>query len=789
MRILRTWLLPAGLAAAQLALWPGLPLLTGDHLDPVQVSAGLGATALAAAALGWRRVAPVAVVCALVVASTLGQLATPTDALLVVSVADIIALYSVAVHRPARVTLVTTAAAVIWQALLAVPLYGLGRGYVGGLLLTTLCYLVVAGLGRSRRHWHAARAEAAARLARAETDRRQAADAERRRLARELHDVSAHHLTSIVVTATAAERLATRRPELTAEALTFARRTGRETLAALHRLVAVMQTAEQDGPQPLEVRLAELAGGFRQLGQRVTVRVEPVDVAAPVADAVYGIVREALTNTLRHAPAATVHVGVGLRGDALEVLVDDAGAAGAAPVTGLGSGRGLAGMRERAAAVGGTFSAGPRAPAGWRVHAVLPLVAGASRPAPGGGWRRRLRGERAVDTVVALAVVVFPIAGGLAAEDAGSAAILRPATGALLILIMMAHGLPLLWRRRRPWAVLAAVLATGWLWPLVLVLVPVAEELKFVLVVGGVAEFAAVYAVAAYGGRIWVTALSVPAAAVSLAAAIAGTAAADGSLAGEPVQAPMFLIVTAVTAFLLGVALSSVWGWGFAVRTQRAHTLRQEGNALAVSAAHAVHAVRVERARIAGGLRDAVQHRAALVVDAAERGDLDAVVAGARAALAAMRALLADLSAGEPARPRDPQPTAAGIATLCAAHRAAGRVVDLDAPPAPLPLPADVDVSAYRLVEVALAAGDTGPATVRLRYGADDLRVTVTGVPGATTGPAVAGLRARAGALGGRISVEPCGTIDVHLPVRPAAARAVAARPVPTEEVTPSPSV
>jgi signal transduction histidine kinase len=241
MGVLRSWLLPALLAAGQAALWPGLPLLRDQPLDRVEVAAALAATALAAVALGWRRRAPVAALAVIMPALTLGLVATPRDSLILLIFADVIALYSVGARRPARVTFAATVVLVAWQAAVGIFLYQDFREYIGNVVIGIVVYLLAAGLGRSRRRWLAARREAADRLALAEADRRQASVQERQRLARELHDVSAHHLTSIVVTVTAAQRLAERRPELAAEALEFAARTGRETQSALHRLVAVMR--------------------------------------------------------------------------------------------------------------------------------------------------------------------------------------------------------------------------------------------------------------------------------------------------------------------------------------------------------------------------------------------------------------------------------------------------------------------------------------------------------------------------------------------------------------------
>ena len=320
----RNWLLPVLLAAAQLALWPGAPLLRDERPGWAAITVGLAVTVLTALALGWRRRAPVVVLGAVAALATVGLLATPRDSLMLITLADVIALYSVAVRRPLGTTLALTGALVLWQAALSVPLYGTGREYVGSLVLAVVVYLLTAGIGSSRSHWQANRRAAARRLAEADAEQEQAAEAERQRLARELHDVSAHHLTSIVVTVGAAARLAQQRPELAAEALAFAAKTGRETLAALQRLVAVMRTAEPDAEQPLRARIEELSAGFVRLGQPVTFQVDP-GVDDRVGDVVFGIAREALTNALRYAPGAAVRVLVEERDGAIELVVADDG--------------------------------------------------------------------------------------------------------------------------------------------------------------------------------------------------------------------------------------------------------------------------------------------------------------------------------------------------------------------------------------------------------------------------------------------------------------------------------
>src|SRR5215207_2408977 len=606
MERIRNWLLPVLLAAAQLALWPGAPLLDGQPVERVELAAGVAATVLAAVALGWRRRSPLAALAGVVLALTPGLLATSPDALAVLATSDVVALYSVAARRGNRVTLAAVAALIGWQAVLGLAIYASSaREYFGTLLLVVAAYLLTAGLGHSRRRWRAARGEAAARIARAEEEQQRAAATERDRLARELHDVSAHHLTSIVVTAAAAERLADRRPELVTEALEFAARTGRETLAALHRLIAVMRTAEQDGPPRADARMEELAAGFARLGQPVTFDLSPALASSTVADAAHGIAREALTNALRYAPGAAVRVQVAHRDGVFELVVDDDGDGAAPSAAPLGSGRGLAGMRERAAAAGGTVTAGPRPGGGWRVRAVLPSAAEAP-PAPAARpWWRRLREQRLIDGATALAAIAFPVAIAIVAEEADGFAVPDPGGGALITLLMVAHGGPLLWRRHAPWAVLAVVVATTAFWPLAIWYELLPEAALANLAMGAIAECAAVYAVAAYGRYRWLAVLAVPAAAAGLSAALVLAAAVDGSVLGEPATVPTGVLVWVFAAAGAGIVLAGTWVVGFASRVRRERVLAREDSALSAAAGEALAAAQAERLRIAAGLRAA----------------------------------------------------------------------------------------------------------------------------------------------------------------------------------------
>ncbi|MFF1377214.1 histidine kinase [Streptomyces sp. NPDC058308] len=664
MERIRNWLLPVLLAIQQVAYWPGRALRDDDPVGVLQPAAGLAAAVVITAALGVRRGRPVVAALA-VEAVLLACLPLPEDATLLHALSPLVALYSVAVRCPGRTAALVGGALALCETGRAAVLLESGVEAGGEAVINCVLFLTVAGLGRTRRRWLAGRRAAARDLARAESERARAALTERERLARDLHDVSAHHLTSVVVTAAAALRLGDRRPELTGQALRFAADTGRETLAALHRLVAMARTAAADEGSALRDRVDELAAGFARLGLRPAVDVAP-DLAAltgPVADAAFGIVREALTNALRYAPEATVRVRIrvaeGLGGPdgadgadgAVHLTVEDDGASSSGEGEGsgtrvpagqrLGSGRGTAGMRERATALGGTLAAGPRDDGpGWSVRARLPRASGALRPT--GALRDRaarhpaLRGLDLSDGALALAAAALPLVVILAEEPTATVLACGPAA---------AHALPLLWRRRAPWAVLCAVLATAWLAPLGLALGLLSPAVALcLLVAGGAAECVAVYAVAAFagpGGRTWPV-MAVGAAGLSLSSLALASANGIRDLATDGgFGLLVFLAVVLGAVFLLPMA--ALWGLGAGVRTRRERVRAWEDHALTATVRSAVAEAHEERRRIAGELRGEVLRHADAVVVRAEAGDLDGVADAARAGLSAMRGLLAVL--------------------------------------------------------------------------------------------------------------------------------------------------
>jgi signal transduction histidine kinase len=212
---------------------------------------------------------------------------------------------------------------------------------------------------------------------------RRAAD-ERLAIARELHDVLAHSISLINVQAGTALEVMDRRPEQARIALEAIKLASREALGEVRSVLGVLRSPDGNGSTaaaPLRptaglARLDELVEGARAAGLKVRILTEGEirPLPAGVDLAAYRIVQEALTNVVRHAHAdeVEVHVGYGERG--VHLMVADDGRGGAVPVDEhlTGGGNGLPGMRERATALGGVLTAGPRPGGGFVVEAELP---------------------------------------------------------------------------------------------------------------------------------------------------------------------------------------------------------------------------------------------------------------------------------------------------------------------------------------------------------------------------------------------------------------------------------
>jgi signal transduction histidine kinase len=269
--------------------------------------------------------------------------------------------------------------------LMLLPVWLLMPGEERPVLSTAVLFVIQVALDAtivSRRAGHAL----AEQIAQSELEEaRRAVLEERTRIAREMHDVVAHHMSLIAVQAeTAQYRLSDLSPAAIEEFSSMSA-TARGALTDLRRLLGVLRSdspAERE-PQPQLADVATLVDATRRAGVSVELSM-PANGSAAVSHAVglcaYRIVQEALSNAGRHAPGARVLVKVERDPDALrlDVVNGPPTKSGQAPVRGVRAGHGISGMRERVALLGGSISAEPSAVGGFAVMAVLPLTQAAS---------------------------------------------------------------------------------------------------------------------------------------------------------------------------------------------------------------------------------------------------------------------------------------------------------------------------------------------------------------------------------------------------------------------------
>jgi signal transduction histidine kinase len=217
-------------------------------------------------------------------------------------------------------------------------------------------------------------AEALAREREREERERRVLVEERERIARDLHDIVTHHVSVIVIQAgagLAAVDTGGREVRRTLEAIDS---TGRRALTDMRRMFEIIGEADSRSPMPRLDQLGELLEQVRTAGLSVRLSIEGDQPALDpgLELSAYRIVQEALTNALKHARGAAARVDIRYEPDAIAVVVENDGGQGAQGVDEAHAGRGLAGMRQRAAMVGGTLEAHPTA-TGFRVSARLPL--------------------------------------------------------------------------------------------------------------------------------------------------------------------------------------------------------------------------------------------------------------------------------------------------------------------------------------------------------------------------------------------------------------------------------
>jgi len=365
----------ADLALAGLLAAFGLAELWLVHVGPKSIA--VPATAVAALALSFRRTAPLltvtAVLGALAAESLLGVSLQKPDAPLLLA---LVAVYTAGAYLPLRDAV----------AGLALAIAGIGASFAGSStnghsdfaftsVVVTAGWLVGRGM-HGRVTQAAALIERTQRLEQeAEAERATAVAEERRRIARDLHDVIAHSVSVMVVQAGAAEDVFGRDPAAVLEPIRAVQETGRGALVEISRLLGLLR---EDGaelglaPQPRIDDLPELAAQTEAAGLPVDLRVEGTPRSLPLGVdlSIYRIAQEALTNARKHNAGSRAHVVLRYRDEFAELEIENDGVAS---TNGHRGGHGLIGMRERVAVFGGSLEAGPRPDGGFRVIARLPL--------------------------------------------------------------------------------------------------------------------------------------------------------------------------------------------------------------------------------------------------------------------------------------------------------------------------------------------------------------------------------------------------------------------------------
>ncbi|MFE5946016.1 sensor histidine kinase [Streptomyces sp. NPDC056480] len=383
---------PSSMPTSSPSLPPEIPAIPRPHaveyLLPPAEAWELLAAAMTALPLLLRRRLPLTVYWVVMAATVLlhqGQVAA--DATTVTFASGLVAAYSAAMYSPHRTAVLVSlvAGVVLYAVFPLVP--DVDEGLVPLLVLLPVA-LASHGVHLWRQRERTLRAERDAEL-------RRAVEAERSRIARELHDVVTHNVSMMTIQAGAARTVLATSPDLAREAMLAVEAAGRTAMSELRHVMGLL-TMAADGPDPAADvdlapqpglgRLTELTDRVRASGVpvEVTVEGEPVALPAGVDLAAYRVVQEALTNVVKHVPGARVSVTVAYEAERLRVEVLDTGvpAHGGSRDRGSerrvpfqGGGHGLLGLRERLAVYGGTLRAGRGPDGGYEVRAVIPWEA------------------------------------------------------------------------------------------------------------------------------------------------------------------------------------------------------------------------------------------------------------------------------------------------------------------------------------------------------------------------------------------------------------------------------
>ncbi|MFE5602620.1 sensor histidine kinase [Streptomyces coelicoflavus] len=297
----------------------------------------------------------------------------------------VIATYSAVAYSPYRI--LAMASVPLALLVISIPQRNPDLPTVPTEYVPALILLPLAMAAYGMRTWRLRADERQERIGEVERQRveelRRAAEHERSRIARELHDVVTHNVSMMVIQAGGARKMLDIDPGDTREALLAIEAGGRAAMAELRHAMGLLTMNTEDAadrgtasraPQPGLDQLPALVGRVRDTGVSVdyTVAGEPRDVAPGVGLTAYRIVQEALTNTVKHAAGARATALLAYDDDHLRIEITDTGGTPSASAA-TGNGHGLIGLRERLTLYGGTLETGPRPDGGFRVAALIPL--------------------------------------------------------------------------------------------------------------------------------------------------------------------------------------------------------------------------------------------------------------------------------------------------------------------------------------------------------------------------------------------------------------------------------
>jgi signal transduction histidine kinase len=335
--------------------------------------------------LVWRRRTPIAVLL-IVTAALVAFWLRDQGALM--SVLGLPALYAVAAHAERRRQAWWALAIACVVLLLAASVSVLDRpeGFAYIQALSIAAFLIAAiAAGVVIRNRERIFVDTERRAAAAEADRLAEAERavvrERSRIAREMHDVVAHAMSVVAVQAAAGREIVHANPDKAAEVFARIESVGRESLTELRRMLGVLrETGDDDASLSPQPGVADIAAAVEQssasgVPTELVIDGSPQPLAPGIELAAFRIVQEALTNVRKHAGrSASAIVRLSYETQSLVVEVNDDGRGAATSLSGVGTGHGLIGMRERVEIYGGEFTSGPRVGGGYTVRAILPIV-------------------------------------------------------------------------------------------------------------------------------------------------------------------------------------------------------------------------------------------------------------------------------------------------------------------------------------------------------------------------------------------------------------------------------